>query len=63
MQECITDIIKCLYQSDFRGNLEKCARKDYGWKSAALRARKTTLALERHLKRFRALSCAEAQKE
>lgn len=63
MQECITDIIKCLYQSDFRDNLEKCARKGYDWESAALRARKTTLALERHLKHVRALSCAEAQTE
>lgn len=63
MQECINDIIKIIYQSDFSDNLKKCAYKDYGWKSAALRARKTTLALERHLKRFRALSCVETQKE
>lgn len=63
MQECINDIVTILYQSDFRDNLKKCAYKDYGWKSAAVRARKTTLELERHLKRFRALSCAEAQKE
>ena len=63
MQECINDIVTILYQSDFRDNLEKCVSKSYGWKSAAVRTRKTTLELERHLKRFRALSCAEAQKE
>ena len=62
MKECIDDIFKFVGQTDFYRDLKMCKDQCYGWKAAALRARKASLELERHLKRFRALSCAEEQK-
>lgn len=40
----------------------KDARKEKGWKAAAARARKQSFALEKLLKEFRKVSCAEANK-
>lgn len=59
MQKTINDIYAAW------ANLErelKNAGKENGWKAAAARARKQSFALEKLLKEFRKVSCAEANK-
>lgn len=55
----IHDVKELLLRMDLE--LSKAREKEHGWKAAAKRARKTSLELEKALKRFRAASCAEAQ--
>lgn len=62
MGKCINDIFNIVRYSSFIDDLKKCVHQRPGWKTAALRAREATFELERHLKRFRVLSCAEEQK-
>lgn len=60
IQKCC-DIMTAVH-TDMR-IVQKCHEDDIrGWKAAAARARKNSLALEKLFKQFRKDSCAEASK-